>query len=217
MISGSLLFPGQLLTSPSPISGLPSSKRDVLLSIMPLKKLTKREIESALGRLSELAASEGVRLEMTLYGGAVMLLAYNARQVTKDVAAIVHPPDVARRLVARVAGERGLHDGWLNDDVKQFISIREAKNELIIANVSPTGLHVTRPTAKYLLAMKVMACRKPLPGYEGDYKDIEVLLRVTKLKTVAQVQTVIDCFFPDTVLPDSVQAVLGDIFDKITT
>jgi len=29
-------------------------------------------------------------------------------------------------------------------------------------------------------------------------KDIEVLLRVTKLKTVAQVQTVIDCFFPDT-------------------
>ena len=184
---------------------------------MPLKKLTKQEIASALGRLSELAASEGVRLEMTLYGGVVMLLAYNARQVTKDVDAIVHPPDVARRLVARVAGERGLHDGWLNDDVKQFISIREAKNELIIANVSPTGLHVTRPTAKYLLAMKVMACRKPLPGYEGDYKDIEVLLRVTKLKTVAQVQTVIDCFFPDTVLPDSVQAVLGDIFDKITT
>jgi len=26
----------------------------------------------------------------------------------------------------------------INDDVKQFISIREAKNELIIANVSPT-------------------------------------------------------------------------------
>jgi hypothetical protein len=184
---------------------------------MPLKKLTKQEIASALGRLSELAASEGVRLEMTLYGGVVMLLAYNARQVTKDVDAIVHPPDVARRLVARVAGERGLHDRWLNDDVKQFISIREAKNEPIIANVSSTGLHVTRPTAKYLLAMKVMACRKPLPGYEGDYQDIEVLLRVTKLKTVAQVQTVIDCFFPDTVLPDSVQAVLGDIFDKITT
>jgi hypothetical protein len=62
-----------------------------------------------------------------------------------------------------------------------------------------------------------MACRKPLPGYEGDYQDIEVLLRVTKLKTVAQVQAVIDCFFPDTVLSDSVQAFLGDIFDKITT
>lgn len=46
---------------------------------------------------------------MTLYGGAVMLLAYNARQVTKDVGAIVHPPDVARRLIARVTEERCLH------------------------------------------------------------------------------------------------------------
>jgi hypothetical protein len=182
---------------------------------MPLKMLTKNEIECALGRLSELAANEGVRLEMTLYGGAVMLLAYNARMVTKDVDAIVHPPDVARRLVTRVARERGLHDAWLNDDVKQYISGREAKNELTIANVSPAGLHVTRPTAKYLLAMKVMACRKPLPGYAGDYKDIEILLRVTRIMTAELVQAVVDSFFPDTVLPDSVNAVLKDIFEQI--
>ena len=194
---------------------MPSRVSDVLLIDVPLKSLTKYEIEQALGRLSGLAAGEGVRLEMTLYGGAVMLLAYNARLVTKDVDAIVHPPEVARRLVARVARERGLHDGWLNDDVKQFISGREAKNELAIANVLPAGLHVTRPTAKYLLAMKVMACRKPLPGYAGDYLDIAVLLRVTKLRTVEQVQAVVDTFFPDTVLPDAVQAVLGDILDQI--
>ena len=195
---------------------MPSVLGDVLFVIMPLKLMTKQEIESALGRLSELAAGEGVRLEMTHYGGAVMLLAYNARSATKNIDAIIHPPDVARRLIARVAAERRLHDGWVNDDVKQFVSGREAKNELTITNVSPTGLHVTRPTAKYLLAMKVMACRKPLPGYAGDYLDIEVLLRHTKLKTVAQVQTVIDTFFPDTVLPASVQAVLRDLFDKIS-
>ncbi len=181
-----------------------------------MKHLTRLEIESALARLSELAASEGVRLEMTLYGGAVMLLAYNARAVTKDIDAIIHPPDVARRLIAKVGAERGLHEGWVNDDVKQFVSGREAKNELTIANVSPAGLHITRPTAKYLLAMKVMACRKPLPGYAGDYQDIAVLLRHTKIRTVAQVQTVIDAFFPDTVLPDSVQAVLRDLFDQIS-
>jgi len=29
----------------------------------------------------------------------------------RTLMAIVHPPDVARRLIARVAGERGLHDG----------------------------------------------------------------------------------------------------------
>jgi hypothetical protein len=42
---------------------------------MPLKTLTKAEIISALARLAELAQAEGVRLEMTLYGGAVMMLA----------------------------------------------------------------------------------------------------------------------------------------------
>src|SRR5476649_691929 len=145
---------------------------------MPLKKLTKAEIIAALARLAELAQDEGVRLEMTLYGGAVMMLAYDARDMTKDVDAIVRPPEVARRLVARVAVERGLHDEWLNDDVKQFVSTVEAKNELPLEGVSRAGLRITKPTAKYLLAMKVMEARLPLPGHPGDIDDIKVLLRV---------------------------------------
>src|SRR5688572_17998258 len=111
---------------------------------MPLRNLTKAEILAALTRLSELAASEGVRLEMSLYGGALMLLAYDARDVTKDVNAIVHPPEIARRLVARVAAERELQDEWLNDHVKQFVSGREQKNELVLPNINRDGLHITR-------------------------------------------------------------------------
>jgi hypothetical protein len=176
---------------------------------MPLKFLTKVEILAALVRLSELAAAKGVRLEMTLYGGALMLLAYDARDVTKDVDAIVHPPEVARQLVAQVGRERGLHEGWLNDDVRQFVSGREQKNELVLPNVKRNGLHVTRPTAKYLLAMKVMASRKPLPGYPGDFDDIARLLRLTKIKTVAEVEKIVDAFFPDTVLPDAVRLTLS--------
>lgn len=182
---------------------------------MPLKKLTKQEIAAALQRLSELAQAEGVRLEITLYGGAVMLLAYDARDVTKDVDAIVHPPEVGRRLVARVAAERGLAESWLNDDVKLYISTKEAKNEMVLPGVSPAGLHITRPTAKYLLAMKVMACRKPLPGYAGDYGDIETLLRVTRCKSVAAIQDIVDTFFPDTVLPDATKVTLDGILERI--
>lgn len=182
---------------------------------MPIKYLTKQEIEAALNRISELAAAEGVRLEMTVYGGAVMLLAYDARDVTKDVDAIIHPPEIGRRLVARVAAERGLSDDWLNDSVKIYVSEREAKNELPLPNVSRAGLHLTRPTAKYLLAMKVMANRKPLPGYAGDYADIETLLRVTKIKTVDAVQKIVDTFFPDTVLPDTTRLLLTEILEKI--
>jgi hypothetical protein len=181
---------------------------------MPLAKLTKTEIEGALRRLSELAAAENVRLEMTIYGGALMLLAYDGRTVTKDVDAIVHPPDVARRLVAKVAAEKGWHDGWLNDDVKQFVSTKEQKNELTLQSVDRNGLHITRPTAKYLLAMKVMASRKPLPGYSGDYEDIERLLRITRISSVEEVQQIVETFFPDTVLPESVQVTIAALLAK---
>jgi hypothetical protein len=183
---------------------------------MPLKYLTKAEIEAALNRISELASAEGLRLEMTLYGGALMLLAYNARDVTKDVDAIIRPSEVGRRLVAKVAAERGLSEDWLNDNVRQFVSSKEAKNELPLPNVSRAGLHITRPTAKYLLAMKVMASRKPLPGYAGDYHDIEILLRITKIKSVDEVQKVVDAFFPDTVLPEPTQLALTEILKKIS-
>lgn len=183
---------------------------------MPLKKLTKAEIVAALNRISELAAAEGVRLEMTIYGGALMLLAYDARDVTKDVDAIVYPSEIGRRLVAKVAAERGLAEEWLNDNVRLFVSAKEAKNELIVPAVSRAGLHITRPTAKYLLAMKVMASRKPLPGYPGDYADIETLLRVTKIKAVHDVQGVVDAFFPDTELPDTTRLALSEILERIS-
>lgn len=182
---------------------------------MPLKNLTKAEIEAALNRLSELAAAEGVRLEMTLYGGALMLLAYDARRVTKDVDAIVHPSAVARRLATRVAAERGLDGEWLNDQVRLFLSTKEAKNELLLPNVSRAGLHLTRPTAKYLLAMKVLAARKPMPGYAGDFADIETLLRVTKIGSVRAVQKVVDSFFPDTVLPEETKQALASLLEKV--
>lgn len=206
----------EAVVGPFPLlSLLPLRICNALFRGLPLKYLTKAEIVAALNRISELAAAEGVRLEMTLYGGAVMLLAYDACDVTKDVDAIIHPPEVGRRLVAKVARERGLAEDWLNDNVRLFVSRKEAKNELPVPNVLRAGLHITRPTAKYLLAMKVMAGRKPLPGYAGDYHDIETLLRVTKIKSVDAVATVVEAFFTDTVLPETTQLALIDILERI--
>ena len=89
---------------------------------MPIRNLTKADILAGLTRLSELAEKENVTLEISLYGGALMLLAYDSRQTTKDVDAIIHPPEVGRRLAAKVAEEMGWHDEWLNDDVRFFVS-----------------------------------------------------------------------------------------------
>src|ERR1035438_8015225 len=67
---------------------------------------------------------------------------------------------------------------------------------------------VSKPTAKYLLAMKVMACRKAIPGYSGDETDIAFLLRKMAIKNAAEVEAFVDQYFPDTVLPAATFAVI---------
>lgn len=175
---------------------------------MPLKNLTKGDILAGLTRLSELAQKEDVTLEVSLYGGALMMLAYDARQSTKDVDAIIRPPDVGRRLAAKVAQERGWHDDWLNDDVKQFVSTVETRDAWTPPGLNAPAIKITKPTAKYLLAMKVMACRRSLPGYAGDEADIAFLLKKMAIKNAGEVEHIVDQYFPDTVLSAATLAVI---------
>jgi hypothetical protein len=175
---------------------------------MPLKNLTKDDILMGLTRLSELAQKEDVILEMSLYGGALMLLAYDARQSTKDVDAIIRPADVGRRLADKVAMELGWSDEWLSDDVKQFVSMVETRQSWTPPGLDAPALRISRPTAKYLLAMKVMACRKALPGHPGDEADIAFLLRKMDIRNLSEVEHVVDQYFPDTVLPGATLSVL---------
>lgn len=67
----------------------------------------------ALERLGQRAEAEGLRLEICLFGGALMMLAYDARAATKDVDAIIHPREEGLRL----AEEVGREDAYYPDDV----------------------------------------------------------------------------------------------------
>ena len=181
---------------------------------MPIKNLTKADIIAGLTRLSELAQNEEIVLEVAIYGGALMLLAYDARLSTKDVDVIIRPPEVGRRLAAVVAKERGWHDDWLNDDVRQFISPVETRHAWTPPGLNAPALKISKPTAKYLLAMKVMACRKPLPGYLGDESDIAFLLMKMAIKSTAEVERIVDQYFPDTVLPASTHLVIEKLLSN---
>ncbi len=168
---------------------------------MPYDSLTKDQLTRALRRLGELASAEGVVVEISLYGGAVFTLVYGSRDATKDVDALVRPAGIARKLALQVAGELGLPDDWLNDPVRLFLSEKEAKRRLKGDEFGP-GLQVSVPTAAYLLALKLRACRPPLPGYAGDYDDIRFLLRKMELRSLAEVEAAFDRFFPHDALSD---------------
>lgn len=166
---------------------------------MPLEKLTRARVVEALNLLGQFAAQEPVALELCIYGGSAMMLAYGSRASTKDVDAMVRPSEVAERLARQVAGRLGLHESWLNNEVRRFVSDLGTFAPLQIQELEAAAqqhLKITRPSAGYLLAMKCMACRSALPGYPGDVEDIRFLLEKMNLRTLDEVERQIERFYP---------------------
>jgi len=115
-----------------------------------------------------------------------------------------------------VAEEQQLPDSWLNDDVKAFLSEEEDKR---LAPVAIEGIRIQIPTARYLLALKARAAREPLPGYDGDRSDLAFLIRKMEIRTLEEVQRIIDSFFPDDVIPEDkakyLEAILKEVWDEV--
>jgi predicted nucleotidyltransferase len=79
---------------------------------------TRKEIAEGIERLGQLAVESGIKIELILVGGALMVLRFRARESTRDVdVAILAPADAqkVRELARSVAEEHGWPDDWLND------------------------------------------------------------------------------------------------------
>ena len=178
---------------------------------MPYEKLSRDRVIAALKLLGRYAQAEGVKLEIGIYGGSALMLALNARDATKDVDAIIVPGEMGRRLAAKVGAEMGLPDDWLNEDVRQFVSEKDRDGMIPLAQLTIDGVSIKRPSASYLLAMKVLACRTPLPGYAGDVEDIAFLCRKMNIRAIEEIEKHLERFYPHDVLTDRARAVLAGI------
>ena len=173
--------------------------------------LTKQLVIRALERLGELAQEQGLVLEVCLYGGALMMLAYDARTITKDVDAIVRPSTAGRKLAGQVAREMGLPADWLNDQVRMFVAPSEQLRSLPWEG---PGIQLTAPAAGYLLAMKALACRDPLPGYEGDIGDLRFLIGKMNINSVDEIQAHIDKYYPNDVIKPEHRVLLESLVQE---
>ena len=120
--------------------------------------LSKVEIESALKRVGELGAAEGLSIRLVLVGGGAMVLGFGHRASTKDLdVAILQPEEVSRvrKIAETIAVERGWDASWLNDAAKGYL-VGLAEGPVIF---SATGIEVIRPATEQLLAMKLCAWR----------------------------------------------------------
>jgi hypothetical protein len=177
-----------------------------------MKKITRDLLVSALTRLGLLAKQEGTELELCIYGGAAMMLAYDYRDITKDIDAICQPSEVVFRLAKQVAEELDLPADWINDDVKCYVAPHEGTRTL---PWEVPGISITAPTASYLLAMKALACRRPLPGYDGDIADLRFLIGKLQIATVDEIQEHIDRYYPDDVIALDDTQLLEKLIDEV--
>lgn len=69
------------------------------------------------------------------------------------------------------------------------------------------------PTAAYLLALKLRACRPRLPGYARDEEGILFLLR--KTKSVAEVEKTYEKFFPGDALGERAESLVAQVIKEL--
>jgi hypothetical protein len=175
--------------------------------------LTKERIITALETLNKRLTEKGVTGELCIFGGAAMILAFDARESTRDVDAVFVPKTEIYQEVAIIAEEMNLPISWLNDGVKGFVS---ADGDVTAEDMPQwENLRIMRPTTRYLLAMKCMAARVAEYDTVGDKNDIIHLCRNLGITTAGQVLNIVEDYYPASRIPIKTQFFIDEIIEEI--
>ena len=167
--------------------------------------MTADEIRRYLTELDEELRKTGVKGEVSLYGGAVMCLVFDARPATKDVDAIFRPVADIRSAIKRIAARHSLPDDWLNDGVKGYLVEHEQRVLFEFPN-----LVVFVPEPDYLLAMKTLSARVDT----FDQADVKLLIEKLGLRTPAEVFAIVEEYYPRHQIRPATQYFIEELFEN---
>jgi predicted nucleotidyltransferase len=140
------------------------------------KPFTKKNLDDNLKALAkEFRRLNGkvMPAEITLIGGASILINYGFREMTYDVDAIITATSVMKDAINSVGDELGLPSGWLNTDFTRTKSYTAKLHEISVYHKTYSGILTIRTVAaEYLIAMKLMSGRQ----YKNDLSDIVGIL-----------------------------------------
>jgi hypothetical protein len=175
--------------------------------------LTREAILRALTSLAEELGQREITGELCLFGGTVMVLAFNARISTKDVDALFQPAQTIRDAARQIGKEQQLPADWLNDGVKGYVSTR---HETTSGNLPQfPHLRLTMPVPEYLLAMKCMASRLGgIAGEASDIADIVFLIRHLDLGSAQDVLNLVGQYYPANRIPVKTQYLVEGLFEE---
>lgn len=117
---------------------------------------------------------KGMPAEITLIGGASILINYGFRESTYDIDALIHAASSMKDAINYVTDTMGLPNGWLNDDFKYTTSYSQRLREFSKYYRTFSNIVTIRTiSGEYLVAMKLKAFRQ----YKHDISDIVGILR----------------------------------------
>ena len=172
---------------------------------MASRALTAADIRRLFGLLDADLGAHGVTGELYLVGGAVMCLAFHAREATKDVDALFEPARLVREAAARVGVAAGLDASWLNDAVKGYLSPRGEFTPFL--ELPHLQVFVAHP--RYLLALKCAALR--LGEEFHDLDDVRYLLRHLDIRTPEEALAIVTRYFPESELLPKTRLLLEEL------
>ena len=176
-------------------------------------KLTKECIIAALDLLNKRLTEKGVTGELCIFGGATMILAFDARESTRDVDAVFVPKTAIYQEAEAIAEAMNLPSSWLNDGVKGFLS---ADGDLTTDGMPQwENLRIMRPTTRYLLAMKCMAARVADYDTVGDKMDIIHLCNSLDIRTFDEVLNLVEDYYPPDRIPIKTQYFIQEIIEEM--
>ena len=167
--------------------------------------MTAEEITKYLTELNDELCSANLKGEITIYGGAVMCLVYEARPATKDVDAIFKPVSEIRVLIQRIAERNGLPSDWLNDSLKGFLVSHPQR---ILFDL--VCLKVFVPEPDYMLAMKALSARADT----YDQTDVRILIDVLGLQNADEVFAILEKYYPHEHIKPATQYFIEELFEK---
>ena len=168
-------------------------------------RLTRAEIRRLFEGLDTELAAAGVLGEVYVVGGAVMCLALEARDATRDVDALFRPATLVREAAARVAVKSGAPAAWLNDAVKGYLSPRGEFDPYL--DLPHLKVYVAHP--RYLLAMKCAAMR--LGEEFHDLDDVRYLLRYLNVTSADEAMSIVCQYFDESQLLPKTRLVLEEM------
>lgn len=175
-------------------------------------------IGKAFGRLGELAVAAGKIVEISVYGGAALVLTLRHRPATRDVDAVFEADRAfIRQSAEAVAAEFGWRDDWINDSVKGFLSRADTEHgaKALFKNYpeeGPAGLRVFVASPAYLFAMKCLAMRAAEATERGDIDDIRRLGVELGITSLDQAIAIVSRFYPADALPPKTRFGLEELF-----